>query len=66
MIRERLECCERWLRSLFGRARTRRIEDERRRYMRNYADVHAYFEKLNSANAQNTQTIEELKKRMGL
>lgn len=66
MIRERLELWERWLRSHIGRARTRRIEDERLRYLHNYNDIHAYLEKLNSANAHNTQTIEELKKRMGL
>ena len=58
---------ERWTRDhLRSSKRTRRIEEERKRYMQEYRDISTYLQKLQSASREHENVVHALQKRMGV
>ena len=57
---------ERWTRDHLRSKRTRRIEEERKRYMQEYRDISTYLQKLQSASHKHENVVQALQKRMGV
>ena len=57
---------ERWTRDHLRSKRTRRIEEERKRYMQEYRDISQYLQKLQSASREHETIVQALERRMGL
>lgn len=65
-MRKLREYIERWIRNRLRPQRTRRIEEEKRRYMSDYYDIRQYLRQLQAVSDEHASVVQALQKRMGV
>lgn len=65
-MRKLREYIERWICNRLRPQRTRRIEEEKRRYMSDYYDIRQYLRQLQAVSDEHASVVQALQKRMGV